>query len=324
MTLPRAGMNVAIILGMACLSPISPQAARGQVKLEYKFPENSKLTYKTTSRIRQVLTLMNNMEKASVMRETRLWTRSVGKHRNDSTVPVEDKVEFLRDEYTLPDGMKLTLDSSDSKLKANAPALKFMADIFKLESALAYTIVLDPQAKVKAVEGMEPLKAKATEIDSTIAREEFLNEIGADRLRTKFEQMIHSFPVVVARLGEPWERTEILEINGKIFTVHKKYEYRGTEKKGEKTIEKISSKILDIKYDQDPKGDLPVRVVKSDLKVESSEGIILFDREEGHVVSSSEKFRIKGTITYSAGGVDQSSGFDLSLDSNTQLQPPKR
>ena len=38
------------------------QSAQAQVKLEYKFPEGKRLTYKTTSRTRQVLTFMN-MEK---------------------------------------------------------------------------------------------------------------------------------------------------------------------------------------------------------------------------------------------------------------------
>jgi hypothetical protein len=125
----------------------------------------------------------------------------------------------------------------------------------------------------------------------------------------------------MARTGEPWERTEILEINGKTFTVRKKYEYRGTEKKGDKTLEKIGFKVLEVKYDQEPMGKLPVKVVKSDLKVESSEGTILFDREEGHVVSSSDKIRIKGNMTYSGGGVDQAAPLDLNFDANTQLQP---
>ena len=131
------------------------------------------------------------------------------------------------------------------------------------------------------------------------------------RLKAKFEQAIHNFPDVPARTGEPWERTEILEINGKTFTVRKKYEYRGTEKKGDKTLEKISSKVLEVKYDQDPKGKLPVKVVKSDLKVESSDGTMLFDREEGHVVSASDRIRIKGNMTYSGGGVDQTGAVRL-------------
>lgn len=320
MTIHSAGLSAVIKLGLVCSTLICSQYAQAQVKLEYKFPEGKRLTYKTTSRVRQVLTFMNNMEKESVLRETKVWTRSVGKRRADSTVPIEEKVDFLRNEYTLPGGMKLTLDSSDPNLKIDNPELKFVGDVFKLESAIAYTVVLEGQAKVKAVEGTGQLKEKARKLDSSIASEEFQNEIGAERLKAKFEQVMRGLPDIPARTGEPWERTEILEISGKTFSVRKKYEYRGIEKKGGKLLEKISSKVLDIKYDQDPKGKLPVKVVKSDLKVESSDGTILFDREEGHIVSASDRIRIKGNVTYSGGGVDQTVPFDLNLDANTQLQ----
>ena len=69
---------------------------------------------------------MNNMEKESVMRETKVWTRSVGKRRGDSTLPIEEKVQFLRDEYTFPGGIKLTLDSSDPKIKIDNHELTFL------------------------------------------------------------------------------------------------------------------------------------------------------------------------------------------------------
>ena len=39
--------------------------------------------------------------------------------------------------------------------------------------------------------------------------------IATDRLKAKFEQAIRSLPDVPAKTGEPWERTELLEINGK-------------------------------------------------------------------------------------------------------------
>jgi hypothetical protein len=321
MTVRRAGTRVVATLGMACLVALWSQKVGAQVKLEYKFPEGKKLTYKTTSRVRQVLSFMNNQEKESILRETKIWTRSVGKRRSDSTLAIEEKVEFLRNEYTFPDGIKMTLDSSQPKIKADNRELAFLGDVFKQESAIAYTVVLDKETKVKAIEGTEKLKEKAEKLDDPIAREEFQNEIGTDRLKTKFEQAIHNFPDVLARTGEPWERTEILDINGKTFTVRKKYEYRGTEKKGDKALEKIGFKVFEVKYDQEPMSKLPVKVVKSDLKVESSEGAILFDREEGHVVSSSDRIRIKGNMTYSGGGVDQAAPFDLNVDANTQLQP---
>ena len=159
--------------------------------------------------------------------------------------------------------------------------LKFLADVFKLESAIAYTVVLDKESKVKAIEGIEKLNEGAAKLDSAIAREEFENEIGTDRLKMKFEQSIHNFPDGPTRTGEPWERTELLEINGKTFTVRKKYEYRGTEKKERQDPREDQFQGARGQVRPGTKGNLPVKVVKSDLKVESSEGTILFDREEG-------------------------------------------
>jgi hypothetical protein len=321
MKIERAGRDMVTIFGIACSTMLGLQTAQAQVKLEYKFPEGKKQTYKTTSRVRQLLTFMNNMEKESVIRETKLWSRSVGKRRGDLTLPIEEKVEFLRDEYTFPGGMKLILDSSDPQIKIADQDLTFLGDVFKLESTITYVVVLDDQAKVKAIEGTELLRKKAENLGAPIAREEFQNEIAADRLTRKFEQGIHNFPDILTLTGEPWERAEVLDINGKTFTVRKKYEYRGTEKKGDKTLEKITYKVLEVKYDQDQASKLPVKVIKSDLKVESSDGTILFDRQEGHVVNASAKIRVKGNMTYSGGGVDQTAPFDLNVESNTQLQP---
>ena len=106
--------------------------------------------------------------------------------------------------------------------------------------------------------------------------------------------------------------------------VRRKYEYRGSEQNRDKSLEKISHKIVDIKYDQDPMGKLPLKVVKSELRVESSEGSILFDRDNGHVISASDKVRIKGEMTYSGAGVEQSGPFDLTFDTNTQIQPASK
>jgi hypothetical protein len=321
MTFRGGGFGVVIAFGVACLAAFCSQSAQAQVKLEYKFPEGKKLTYKTTSRARQVLTLMNNMELESVKKETKEWSRSVGKRRDDSTLPVEERVEFLQVDYTLPGGIKLTLASNDFSIKIDNAQLAFLGDVFKLERTIAYVVVLDKETKVKAIEGTEKLREKADKLNDPIAREEFQNEINADRLKARFEQDLRSLPDVPARTGEAWERTEILDINGKTFTIRKKYEYRGTEKKGDKILEKISSKVLEVKYDQDPKGKLPLKVVKSDLKVESSEGTILFDREQGHGVSASERIRIKGQIGYSGAGVEQSAEFNLTFETSTQLQP---
>jgi len=312
---------MSVILAVASPAVLWSPRVQAQVKLEYRFPEGQKLTYKSTARTRQLLTLMGGMERVSVLRETKLFGRSVGKRRDDSTLPIEETIQFLRAEYTVPDGIKLTLDSSDPGIKIDNPQLAFLADEFKLENSIAYTVVLDNQLKVKAIEGTERLKEKAETLADSIAREEFQVAFGVERLTKKVEQVLHILPDVPAHAGESWERTEQLEINGKTFTVRKIYEYVGSEKKGDKTFEKINQKVLEIKYDTDAKEKLPLKVVKSDLKIQSSEGTILFDREEGHIASASQKIQFKGNMTFSGAGVDQTGEFDLNYDTNTQLQP---
>ena len=44
----------------------------------------------------------------------------------------------------------------------------------------------------------------------------------------------------------------------------------------------------------DPNSPSPLKVTKSDLKVESGDGTILFDRDGGKVVSTKGKIHIKG------------------------------
>jgi Family of unknown function (DUF6263) len=324
MTTFRALISMTVILGMVFPAVLWSPRVQAQIKLESKFPEGKALTYKTTSRTRQLLTLMGGIEKVSMLRETKLFTRSVGKRRDDSTLPIEETIQFLRAEYTVPDGIKLTLDSSEPNIKIDNPQLAFLADVFKLENAITYTVVLDREFKVTAIEGTEKLKEKAEKLADSIAREEFQHAFGADRLKTEFEQALRILPDIPAHAGESWERTELLEINGKTFTVRKKYEYVGTEKKGGKIFEKISQKVLEVKYDTNAKDELPLKVVKSGLRIQSSEGTILFDRDEGHVASASQKIQFKGNMTFSGAGVEQTGEFDLNFDTNTQLQSPAK
>ena len=320
MSMPGSKIGSVIVMGAVCSVFFCPPTVQAQAKLEYKFPEGKKLTYKTTSRARQVLNISGtNLE--VIRREMKVWSRSVGKRKEDSTLPIEEKVDSLRVEYTFPGETKLVFDSSKPEIKIDDPQLAFLGDIFKLESEISFTVLLDDQKKLKAIEGTEKLKQRAEKLSDPIARAEIYEELTAERLKRKFEQMLRRLPDVPARTGEPWERSETLEINGKTFTTRKKYEYQGTEKKGDKTLDKISCKTLEVKYDQDPKSKLPLKVDKSNLKVDSSEGTILFNRDEGLLVSATEKIRMKGNMTYLGGGGTQGGGFDLAYDSNTQLEP---
>ena len=78
--------------------------------------------------------------------------------------------------------------------------------------------------------------------------------------------------------------------------------------------------MIEVTYKQDPDANTPLKAVKSNLKVESSEGTILFDREEGHVVSRKDKMRIKGDMTFSARGTELPGALDLRIETNVELR----
>jgi hypothetical protein len=65
-------------------------------------------------------------------------------------------------------------------------------------------------------------------------------------------------------------------------------------------------------------------VTKSDLKIDSGDGTILFDREVGAIVSAKGKTRIKGSMTFDAGGQELPGDLDLTIETDTELQPPAK
>jgi len=76
---------------------------------------------------------------------SRETSSAVGKKRADSTVPVDEKVESLNVELSLPGGMMISYDSKDPHGKVDNPQLAFLVEVYKLVSQLEYTVVLDGQ-----------------------------------------------------------------------------------------------------------------------------------------------------------------------------------
>ncbi len=295
------------------------RTARAQVKLQYKFPEGKTLRYRTNWNVFQTVTLMGQ-EIQSRENKTVVQTQTAGKRRGDSTLPVAVKVESLRVELRLQGGIDLTFDSKKPDTKIDDPDLAALIDAYKLESAVAYTVMLDKQDHVKAVEGTEKLREQAAKLDP-ITRELVRGRIEADRIEIQFEQEHRNLPDGPVKPGESWESTEVIDAGGQPLSFRKKYEYAGTEKRGGKTLEKITSKVLEVKcLLPDSNSASPLKITKGNLKVQSSEGTILFDREAGCMVEDRERTKLQGTITSSGAGTDTSSPIDLNLRFDIQLQ----
>jgi Family of unknown function (DUF6263) len=307
-------------VALASVALVCSSTAEAQVKLQYKFPEGQTLTYKKTEKASQVLKLAGQAFETEV-KETVLTSWIFGKKQENSTQPIEEKIEAFATEMSLPGGINISYDSKDPNAKIAHPQLSYLDDVYKLLSHLDYTVVLDAQNKVKAVEGTEKILEKTEKLNE-MAKQTVRSAVDSQHLKEEFEENHGNLTDVVARPGESWERTDKLALgNGQTLTFRKRYEYAGTEKRGDATLDRINVKTSEVKYDMDPKSTSPLKVLKSDLKIESGDAFILFDREAGRVVASKGKTQVKGPMTFQSGGQEIPGELDWTLDSETELQP---
>ncbi len=320
MKTPRAGVGALVVLAVGFGTLAAAPPARAQVKLEYKYPEGKTLKYKISTKLKQVLTL-NGTEIPTDIDQSIVASQAIGKRAADSSLPIHEKIESLKMELSLIGGNQVTFDSTEGKPRIDNPDLEFLGDVFKLASEAAYTIVLDGQNKVKAIEGAEKLQEKAEKLDPKV-RDAIRSSMSAEKLKRQFEQSHSNLPDVLARPGEPWERTEDMQGgSGNDLVFKRKYEYVGTEKKGDRTLDRIKVTTIDAKLKEDVDSQAPAKITRSDLKVESSEGSILFDREAGRIVEERNKVHLKGTLTLSAGGQEIAGEMDVQMETGRELQP---
>jgi hypothetical protein len=304
-------------LVVACLA--APGMA--QVKLELKHPEGSKATYKKTTKLHQVLTI-NGMEIPTDTDSVATTTEEVGKRTAEGKLPITETTAALKAQIDLPGGMNVTFDSANPDAdKPDNPALASLQGIFKALVGTSYTVVLDKDGKVAAIEGAEKVLDKAGDLDPMVL-EQLKARFSAEKLKKEREQEHNVFPDILVRTGEPWERTEVMDIGGgQTFTFKKRYEYQGTTEQGGKALDKISAKNTDVTYAMEANAANPAKVNKSDLKIASSDGEILFDRQAGKVVKRQTKTRITGDMTLEINGMEFPTKLDLTIETKTELQP---
>ena len=133
--------------------------------------------------MQQVLTL-NGMEIPTDVDSTTVTSQTIGKRRGDSTLPIEQKTESIRVELSTFGGINITFDSKEPNAKIENEQVAFLGDVFKLSGETVYTVVLDGQNKVKALEGVEKLQEKADKLDEK-AKDLVRSQLEPDKLKTE-------------------------------------------------------------------------------------------------------------------------------------------
>jgi Family of unknown function (DUF6263) len=301
------------------LAGLAPDAM-AQVKLEHKFIEGSKTKSLVTTKSHQILTI-NGADQETNSEQFVTTTSTVGNRKSDGTLSIEQKIDSIRLQLSLPMNKVFSYDSASPPAKIDDdPVASMLINVCEVLVGSTYSISLDKQNHFVSVEGFQQVLDKANAQGPSVV--DLIKErLDVDRIKKAFEDEQLDLPPILVREGDTWERTQETFIGGgQTLTFKKKYEYMGTADQNGRTLDKVKVTALAVTYALEPKANSAVKIDKSDLKIASSEGMFLFDREAGRAVESSSVNRITGGLTITANGMEFPSQLDLTLDIGSKVQ----
>jgi len=286
-------------------------AALAQTRLELKHHEGTVRTV-SSSKVHQVLTLAG-MDIPTDAETTATIAYTVEKPQPDGTLRVRVKTEAMVMHLKLP-GITADYDSSKPDVKNDNPQIDAILDQFRAMKGVEYTLVYGKDGKASGVEGTDKILAAAPPAVAAALKQQ-LDPATVIRVANQELAVLPDGPV---KKGEQWRRMEFTPIGGgQSLTLERFYEYQGPTKRGGKTLEKIGINTGAVSYAQDPGAQSLFKVLNSDLKVGTSLGTVLFDREAGEIVESSETLQVLGPMMFSVNGMEIPGRVDLTMETKT-------
>ncbi len=283
------------------------------VKLERKYLPGTAATSQIEANTKQVLTIAGmNFENTS--ERFIITTSKTGTRNEDGILPITTTIDKLQVNLSFPGGIKEMFDSGNPEKKAENALLEPVFDLLRVLVKTKTTTLLDNENNIKAIEFPDNPAEKVGD--------DFKSSFDAEKRKKAAENERGVLPDKPVKAGDSWTHTTDADLSGgQTLTLETRYEYVGTEQKDGKTLDKITLKTISVRYAMDPNAKSPLKVKSSELKVSSSEGTILFDREKGAVVTSVSKLRIEGDLKVDANGMELPATLDLTIENRTALQP---
>ena len=295
-----------LLLGLA-------PAGLEKVKLEFKHTENTSSTLESTIKTHQVLSIAGMDRETGSDRKVTV-TRAVGKRGQDGRLPIHQKIDALVVQLQLAPGVTVNFDSANPNVQNDNPQIQTMLEMLRASAGASHTIVLGKDNKVIGIEGAEKVLEKA----SPAAAEALRADLDPERMKKAAEESFAVLPPDPVGEGDSWTRTSNLQIGGgQSLTFETRFEYAGTVEKAGKKLDKIATSTTSVKYAASDKA--PFKVPRSNLKIDSSKGAVLFDRAKGQVVESTSAMHIVGDMTFEVNGMEIPAELNLTFDTSTNL-----
>ncbi len=151
------------------------------------------------------------------------------------------------------------------------------------------------------------------ELDDT-ARSLIEGQLDSEAIKEALNDELSQIPNKEIAPGESWVNSNKMRLEaGQILEFKTQSTYQGTVREQGQTLDKITTKSTEVKYEMDPNSASPLKLKSSDLQVEDQGGVILFDRQLGQVVKQESNVRITGSIMFDANGTELPADLDLRL-----------
>ena len=269
---------VLTLVGIIAMS----RASVAQVQLELKIPAGKKATVATDTVSNQVLTLAGmNIESKS--EQNLVSSVTFSKIGADGGYRVEHKTESLQARVKAA-GMEFAFDSVNPDKEADNAVGKQVAEIFRATMKGVWTSVHDKTNRAVAIEGIDKLLEGASPETAAAMR----TQLDPDYLKDTINKKLDRIPAKPIKKGDSWEQTEPARVGGgQTLTFKQRFTYTGPIEKNGAKLERIEIATTEVQYEIGADSPLPLKLVKSDLKVSNAKGEILFDRQLGNVVEES-------------------------------------
>jgi hypothetical protein len=308
------------LLLAALIVVVGATTAPAQVEIVHKPTYSPGAEIRTVAEMKLDQTLViagmnveTNVESFTAVKE------SIGEPTGDGKYPVTSEFEYYIINLETPAG-KYAFDSNSPDAGTAPAGLEGLDAMFKALSKAKWVATFNDKPELESIEFLDDPFAGLDE--------ETKKEVSADRFKQDYVIQLGRFPGKPVSVGDKWTRTEESNIGaGQTLAFEKEFEYLGTEESNGRTYDRIGVKSLSVKYDIGDGSPLPFKLDDSELKVASSEGVMLYDRELKTITSTTEKVTIEGTLNFSidVNGQNQKlpSELELTIESKTNSEAPQ-
>ncbi|MFN0021801.1 MAG: DUF6263 family protein [Pirellulaceae bacterium] len=286
---------------------LTGSVAFGQVTITRKFNEGESYKSKTSSKTTQKLTIAG--QDGGTTSNTVIEQKTTnGKKDADGKLPITVDTSVLSAEISLPGGINIKFDGKnpDAKVETGGnPIAELVLEKLKGNAKMTTTVIM---AKDNTVADVQGIKA-----DSGVS---------ADDIKEEFAQQLKMLPSKPLKKGDTWEAEVKVNLgSGQIFTLKRKFTFEGETTKSTvdstRKVLKITSVDSAVTFSV-KEGGAPFKVSKSELKVDESKNVTLFDPAIGRTIESNSVLRVSGKIALSVNNMDLPGDLDLTLSSQME------